>query len=392
MATIAASPSALHAAHERVQGVPWYLWCSALAVTSACVGLQWDISWHRSVGRDTFWTPAHLAIQFCGILAGIVCGYLILHTTFAKESRVRATSVRVLGFRGPLGAFIAAWGGLAMIVSAPFDNWWHDAYGLDVKIVSPPHTLLALGILGVCLGSLVLILGAMNRAEGAARKRLEWMFLYVSGMIFLLAQLFIMESLLVVWKHTSGPYRVLALVCPALFAGAAFTFKTGRRFPATTVATIYLAVIFGLTIILPLFPAQPKLGPVYQNITYFVPPPFPPLVIVPALALDLLWIRARHWNVWLLSAATAVVFVAFMLVADWNMAAFILHSKLGQARFFHVGYLDYGTPLTTRYSRREFLSESPAAFWTGMAWATVYAFLSARIGIARGIWMQKVKR
>ena len=34
-----------------------------------------------------------------------------------------------------------------MITSAPFDNWWHEAYGLDVKIVSPPHTLLAMGFL-----------------------------------------------------------------------------------------------------------------------------------------------------------------------------------------------------------------------------------------------------
>jgi hypothetical protein len=34
-------------------------------------------------------------------------------------------------------------GGFALITSAPFDNWWHSAYSLDVKIVSPPHTLLA---------------------------------------------------------------------------------------------------------------------------------------------------------------------------------------------------------------------------------------------------------
>jgi len=31
--------------------IPWYLWCAALAVTSAYVGGYWDISWHRSIGR-----------------------------------------------------------------------------------------------------------------------------------------------------------------------------------------------------------------------------------------------------------------------------------------------------------------------------------------------------
>ena len=66
--------------------------------------------------------------------------------TFGGSAKLKATSVSVLGFRAPLGAFIAAWGGIAMITAAPFDNWWHAAYGLDVKIVSPPHTLLILGI------------------------------------------------------------------------------------------------------------------------------------------------------------------------------------------------------------------------------------------------------
>src|SRR5499427_1815349 len=108
------------------------------------VGTHWDIAWHRSIGRDTFWTPAHLAIHFAAVLSGFSCGYLILSTSFSKNATQEA-SVKIWGFRGPLGAFICAWGGVAMITSAPFDNWWHNAYGLDVKILSPPHTLLAAG-------------------------------------------------------------------------------------------------------------------------------------------------------------------------------------------------------------------------------------------------------
>ena len=42
--------------------VPWYIWLCLLAVTSSIVGINWDIAWHRSIGRDTFWTPAHVAI------------------------------------------------------------------------------------------------------------------------------------------------------------------------------------------------------------------------------------------------------------------------------------------------------------------------------------------
>src|SRR5206468_6518981 len=96
---------------------------------SAKVGILWDISWHRSIGRDTFWTPAHMAIYLGGVLAGLSCGWVVLKTTFAGTSDERAAAVTFWGFRGPLGAWVCIWGAFAMITSAPFDNWWHNAYG-----------------------------------------------------------------------------------------------------------------------------------------------------------------------------------------------------------------------------------------------------------------------
>src|ERR1700758_2749990 len=65
--------------------IPWYVWSLFGAVVSVVIGGYWDISWHMSIGRDTFWTPAHMAIQFCGILAGCTCGYLILSCTRSEE-------------------------------------------------------------------------------------------------------------------------------------------------------------------------------------------------------------------------------------------------------------------------------------------------------------------
>ena len=57
---------------SRSAGVPWYIWIGVIAVTSSSIGGAWDVSWHRSIGRDTFWTPAHILIYACGVLAGIV--------------------------------------------------------------------------------------------------------------------------------------------------------------------------------------------------------------------------------------------------------------------------------------------------------------------------------
>src|SRR5437867_10585401 len=139
------------------ESAPWYVWCAILAVTSAMVGTHWDIAWHRSIGRDSFWTPAHMAIYLGGVLAGLACGYLILATTFGGAAEARKAAVKIWGFRGPLGAFICAWGGVAMIASAPFDDWWHNAYGVDVKVLSPPHVVLIACIIAIELGALILI-------------------------------------------------------------------------------------------------------------------------------------------------------------------------------------------------------------------------------------------
>src|SRR5450631_374770 len=217
------------------------------------VGVHWDISWHRTIGRDTFWTPAHLLIQFCGILAGISCGYLILSTTLDGRSTLRDCAVRIWGFRGPLGAFLAAWGGIAMLTSAPFDDWWHAAYGLDVKILSPPHMVLAAGMLAVHLGALILILGQMNRVEGRERTRLRALYLYVGGMILVLLTVLLMEITFRSLMHTVHFYHLLAMVAP--FVLAAMSRGSGYRWAATTVAGVYSLFILLMSWILPLFPA-----------------------------------------------------------------------------------------------------------------------------------------
>src|SRR4051812_30274904 len=99
-------------------GDSWVIPAAVVATTSIVVGVIWDISWHRTIGRDTFWTPAHAAIYLGGLLAGLSAAWLILKTTFAGAAR-QAASVRVWGFRGPLGAWIMAWGAAAMLTSAP---------------------------------------------------------------------------------------------------------------------------------------------------------------------------------------------------------------------------------------------------------------------------------
>src|SRR5690349_8812669 len=100
---------------ERAAALPWTLSAMLFGSTSIVVGLIWDISWHMTIGRDTFWTPAHMATYLGGVLAGISGGWLALKTTFAGTPEERDTAVRFWGFRAPLGAWIAIWGAFAML-------------------------------------------------------------------------------------------------------------------------------------------------------------------------------------------------------------------------------------------------------------------------------------
>ena len=85
----------------RALAVPWHILAVLFASTSMVVGVIWDISWHMTIGRDTFWTPAHLAIYVGGVVGGLASGYVVLKTTFAGSPEERAASVRFWGFRGP---------------------------------------------------------------------------------------------------------------------------------------------------------------------------------------------------------------------------------------------------------------------------------------------------
>src|SRR6266403_1831184 len=76
-------------AAARTDAMPWYVWSMLAAVTSVMTGEYWDISWHISVGRDTFWTPAHMLIQFAAVIAASSAGYLIFTTTFGANSKLR---------------------------------------------------------------------------------------------------------------------------------------------------------------------------------------------------------------------------------------------------------------------------------------------------------------
>ena len=389
-------PSTLPArSAERVSAyslsIPWYIWCNLLAVACGVVGGVWDISWHESVGRDTFWTPAHILIQLCGILSGLGCGYLILSTTFRKDSSLRANSVSMWGFRGPLGAFLCAWGAVAMITSAPFDNWWHNAYGLDVKILSPPHILLALGMTGIRIGTLVLILAEVNRAVGEYRARLERV-LFLSIMFLLGMTVGIMqEDTFRMFMHGAKFYVVVMSVTLIWYAAASRVSE--NRWAASIVAGLYTAMHLFFMWTLQLIPAEPKLGPVYQKITHLVPPDFPLLIIVPAIAFDLVRRYLTGSNRLKQAAILGAASLASFFAAQWPFANFLM-SPASRNWFFATNNFPYFVPPQSHWGSYAWLptESSPGQFALRMFLALFAAILMTAVGLSWGDWMRRLRR
>ena len=369
--------------------IPWYVAALVLAATSAVVGVIWDISWHRTIGRDTFWTPAHMAIYLGGALAGAACGWLVLKTTFAGTPEQKGAGVSFWGFRGPLGAWVAIWGAIAMLGSGPFDNWWHNAYGLDVKVLSPPHVILALGFTGIQLGALFLVQSLQNRAGEAGRRAMGLLVALGAGILLQnIAIMGIEEIAFPNAAHNGRYYEVAGAAFPLVLIAVARASRL--KWAATATAAAYMAISLVMIWVLQLFPATPKLAPVFNPVTHMVAPPFPLLLVVPAAAVDILvqwWGPSRDWRLALLGGVT---FLAVFFVTQWFFAEFLL-TPYARNFWFGVDQWDYSSrlgPWRYRFWRIEGDPVTPMK----LGIAALLAVGSARIGLWWGNWMTTLRR
>ncbi|MEO8192788.1 MAG: hypothetical protein ABI681_02980 [Gemmatimonadales bacterium] len=375
----------------------WPIYAVLVASASIVIGLIWDISWHRTIGRDTFWAPPHLLEQAGAIIAGLSCGFVALKTTFAGSGADRARSVRFWKlFQAPLGAWVCIWGTIMMITSAPFDNWWHNAYGLDVKIISPPHIILASGMVAIQLGAMLMALGAQNRAESESdRRRLGIIFTISAAVIIVMIAVMITEDASFANEmHSSTFYRVTGLMLPVFMV--AFACASRLSWPATRIAILYMLITMTAIWILQLVPATPKLAPIYNPVTHMVPPAFPLLLFAPALAIDILLKRVGSDRDWTLSVLLGITFVLVMLAVHWFWAEFML-TPATRNFFFGADQWDYSSrlgPWRYQYWSLDGPNNewSTAPFVRGLGIAMVTAVVSSRLGLAWGKGMSRVRR
>ena len=147
---------------------------------------------------------------------------------------------------------------------------------------------------------------------------------------------------------------------------------------------------------LPLFPTEPKLGPINNPLHHMAAPLFPLLLVVPALAIDLIVQSARTSGTgrrapWWMAPALAAAFLGVFLLVQWNFSQLLLSPAADNAFFATNLHWDYSREVgawMTRYWVNGREPVSPRAL--GIAW--VIATISTQIGLFWGGWMARVKR
>jgi hypothetical protein len=387
---------------KNLLGIPLFVYASVFASLSIIVGLIWDISWHISIGRDGLLSPPHLAIYLGAVVSGLFSGYQVLKTTFAGSVEEKTQSIKFWGvFYGSLGALFCIWGAFAMLTSAPFDDWWHNTYGLDVVILSPPHTVLLLGMMMVQFGAMIGALAMQNREKGLTEmslqdnaRREKWLkLLFVTAAGLVLCTLFTMVSEFFGrhQMHQALFYQVGSGVFPFFLVAVA----RASRLPwaASATALVYMTVMALMCWILPLFPAEPKLGPVLNHITRYQAFNFPLLLVVPALALDWLMNRYTQINKWFLSMMLGLAFVLLLLAVQWPMGDFLMSPSARNIIFgADSWYFGNDPSWEYRYKFAPWDLQPVPDFLTGIFIAFFIGALSARVGLAWGNWMRRIQR
>jgi hypothetical protein len=210
-------------------------------------------------------------------------------------------------------------------------------------------------------------------------------------MILIALLIVVLEYTHRVFLHTAVCYRVISMLVPIVLAIASRA--TGRRWAATIVSGVYFVFVLALLWILPLFPAQPKLGPVMHEVTQFIPAGFPLLIVVPAFVLDWLWPRMSGWGAMKQAVVSGAIFLGTLIAVEWPFAD-LLQSPAGRNFFFGSIYYDYNQSPQSYAATYRFVpfERTPGEFRIGLLIALVCAIVSMWAGLRTGDWLRRVRR
>jgi hypothetical protein len=375
-------------------GIKLYIYVVTLAALFSAIGILWDISWHASVGRDRFLTPPHILIYLGAIFGGLFSAIQVLYTTLTIKKQNRGSYVKVWGvFYASLGSLFCIWGAIAMLTSAPFDNWWHSAYGLDVKVFSPPHALLLLGIFFLEFGGCVSISKYLNLAKPTDKSLRLLRILLVIASSSLLCLIYTISNPVIKIRYMRGALFYQTVTAITLLILPALSRSLRMKWGMTAIAIGYFTLQATVNWVLQIFHAEPKLGPILTHTTHFQPAMFPMLIMIPAMFMDLVMTKSKS-NDWMKSGLLSLIFVLLIVAIQYPFSGFLLQSPHSRNWFFGGNAWFFGAPPDSPY-RYKF---SPAdvqkipRFAVGIFIAIIIGTIISRISLRWGNWMLRIQR
>ncbi len=347
-------------------------WLAVLPALVVPLSLLWDYSWEFTIGVETVWAAPHvatyLAVAFAAVtaLAGIVAC-----------TRHRLPEMQIGRLRAPLGLWMMLWGSLAYLTAFLFDRWWQAGYGQSAGIWHPPQLLKAVAFFAITMGAWLFSATRQQSSSGG------WAFAAAGGAVLALIFVVTLPSNLANRQHSAALYQIVCGTYPLLLIPAALL---GRlRWSATATAFCYMLMAALAVWFLPMQPGQPMAGPVFNARDHLLPTPFPLLVIVPAVAIDLLlrvFPAQRRKGGRAVEAGLAFFFV--FSAVQWPFAAFLL-SPAANNRFFAGGGVHW--PAMQPIGEAARVSFWPSPGWEFDARNALIAIVLAVAASAVALWM-----
>ncbi len=206
-------------------------------------GSIWDIQWHASIGRDSFWIPPHI-VAIGGFVSalGLALAAVTYETWLDRRGTRLQGAVRLGGITSSPYVLLIALSYLTGIFFAFLDDQWHRAFGLDSTLWSPPHLLIGLTMAGVDFS---LLLGLATSAKRLGLK-FTWRGAYFWGFVLLGAFMFesanYWNSQAFIYGFQHGGAGLLGLLFPLLI---------GAIYPLALVLNLRLAKVYW--IVAPIF-------------------------------------------------------------------------------------------------------------------------------------------
>lgn len=183
---------------------------------------SWDVWWHGFLGRESFWSPPHLLL-YLSVTIAIILGV-------AGIFRHRQILWKIIG------GFL-----IVVPLSAPFDEWWHQVFGVEtlesvLVLWSPPHLALIISILAVNLLLLPLLLKDVNRSVFS---------------LLALTNIFSLLSLVAQPFDPIGPWHLLGFWGAGVFSFIlvlvlSFAKKHVQSFGSTFMLAMFLVVVVSI--------------------------------------------------------------------------------------------------------------------------------------------------